>query len=228
MRRVVLTTLSTVAGVVALLSVKSHPPITSSTQGLPTLGLPSADGPMSSADSPATASQPEAGIAPASSPVITPTTDTTSAPPPPAGHPTATSGAPSSSVSSPHATASTPRVSPTPTPTPTHAPSPTKPAPSSSAAPAARTYVGSAAGTPYGTVQVKITVSSGRITNVGFAQLSANDAHSQQVNSYAAPILLRETSSAQSAHIDSVSGASYTSAGYIQSLQNALDQAGLK
>jgi uncharacterized protein with FMN-binding domain len=76
-------------------------------------------------------------------------------------------------------------------------------------------------------VQVKITVSSKKITNVGFTQLTAFDGRSQRINSDAAPILLQETLSAQSAHIDSVSGASYTSEGYVQSLQSALDKAGL-
>ena len=81
--------------------------------------------------------------------------------------------------------------------------------------------------TRYGIVQVKITVSGKRITNVGFAQLTAFDGRSQQINSQAAPILLQETLSAQSAHIDSVSGATYTSDGYVQSLQSALDKAGI-
>jgi len=63
---------------------------------------------------------------------------------------------------------------------------------------------------------------------VTFAQLTAYDGRSQQINSEAAPILLQETLKAQSAQIDTVSGASYTSAGYVQSLQSALDQAGLK
>lgn len=57
------------------------------------------------------------------------------------------------------------------------------------------------------------------------AQLTAFDGHSAQINSFAAPILLSETIKAQGANIDTVSGATYTSDGYIQSLQQALDQA---
>ena len=95
------------------------------------------------------------------------------------------------------------------------------------APPARPAYTGSAVTTRYGIVQVKITVSGKKITNVSFAQLTAFDGRSQQINSDAAPILLQETLSAQSANIDSVSGASYTSEGYVQSLQSALDQAGL-
>jgi uncharacterized protein with FMN-binding domain len=88
-------------------------------------------------------------------------------------------------------------------------------------------YIGAAEHTRYGIVQVKITVSGKKITNVGFVQLTAFDGRSQQINSGAAPILLRETLEAQSANINSVSGASYTSQGYAQSLQSALDKAGI-
>jgi uncharacterized protein with FMN-binding domain len=96
-----------------------------------------------------------------------------------------------------------------------------------SSAASSATYTGSAITTRYGVVQVKITVSGKTITNVGFAQLTAFDGRSQRINSDAAPILLQETLSAQGSHIDSVSGASYTSDGYVQSLQSALDKAGL-
>ena len=48
-----------------------------------------------------------------------------------------------------------------------------------------------------------------------------------EIARYALPILIQETIDQQSANIDMVSGATYTSAGYIQSLQSALDQAGL-
>lgn len=88
--------------------------------------------------------------------------------------------------------------------------------------------VGPAVQTFYGVVQVKLTVTGHRIDSVGFAQLTAVDATSQYINSQAAPILLRETIAAQSAHIDGVSGASYTSAGYEQSLQAALDSVGIR
>lgn len=93
--------------------------------------------------------------------------------------------------------------------------------------PADATFTGTAETTRYGIVQVKITVAGKKITNAAFAQLTAFDDRSQEINSAAAPILLQETLSAQSANIDSVSGASYTSQGYQQSLQNALDQAGI-
>jgi uncharacterized protein with FMN-binding domain len=81
--------------------------------------------------------------------------------------------------------------------------------------------------TDYGLVQVKITVAGSRITAVRLAKLTSPDPISAQINAQAAPILIRQTMQAQSAHIDGVSGASYTSAGYVQSLQAALDRAGL-
>jgi uncharacterized protein with FMN-binding domain len=122
----------------------------------------------------------------------------------------------------------------TPTTTSTGAPpDPSTSVPSSSARPTtaavgpSASYTGAAEQTRYGIVQVRITVSGKKITNVAFVQLTAFDGRSARINAQAAPILLQETLSAQSAQIDSVSGASYTSQGYDQSLQSALDQAGI-
>jgi uncharacterized protein with FMN-binding domain len=105
------------------------------------------------------------------------------------------------------------------------------PNPTGSTSPAStisKSYLGQAIQTQYGVVQVKLTVSGTKITNVSFTQLTAYDGRSQEINSQAAPILLQETLTAQSAQIDTVSGASYTTDGYVQSLQSALDQAGIK
>jgi uncharacterized protein with FMN-binding domain len=101
---------------------------------------------------------------------------------------------------------------------------------SSSATPTSTTlkYNGDAVDTPYGIVQVAVTVSGTHIDKVAFVRLDAFDGRSQEINSQAAPILLQETISAQSAQIDTVSGATYTSDGYVQSLQSALDKAGVK
>jgi uncharacterized protein with FMN-binding domain len=87
------------------------------------------------------------------------------------------------------------------------------------------TYTGQAVRTRYGTVQVQVTMTGSTITNVSFLQLSATDSRSQQINANAGPILLEQTLAAQSAQIDGVSGATYTTQGYEQSLQSALDQA---
>lgn len=110
--------------------------------------------------------------------------------------------------------------------------SPTPSSPSPSAAPpdptATRTIAGQAIQTRYGTVQVQIKVSGTQIRSVSFLQLTADDRRSQEINDQAGPVLLQETLSAQSAQVDVVSGATYTSDGYLQSLQSALDQAGIR
>ena len=89
------------------------------------------------------------------------------------------------------------------------------------------TYTGDAVMTRYGAVQVQITVSGGRVTDSGVTQVPWSNGRDQQINSYAVPILGDEAVQAQSAGIDMVSGATYTSEGYIQSLQSAIDRAGL-
>ena len=94
--------------------------------------------------------------------------------------------------------------------------------------PVARTVTGSLATDQYGQLQVKLSVKNGRITKVGFTTFVANDGHSVQIDQSAAPVLIRETIAAQSAHIQGVSGATYTSNAYQQSLQAAIDKAGLK
>lgn len=103
---------------------------------------------------------------------------------------------------------------------------PSTSAPSTSTA--TRTIAGQAIQTQYGVVQVQVVVSGSKIKNVSFLQLTAYDPRSQEINSGAAPILLQQTLSAQSSQIDGVSGATYTSEGYVQSLQSALDQAGMR
>jgi uncharacterized protein with FMN-binding domain len=79
--------------------------------------------------------------------------------------------------------------------------------------------------TQYGDVQVRVVVAGRKVTDVVALRLTDSSSRSVQISAYAAPILRREALSAQSARIDTVSGASYTSAGYIQSLQAALDAA---
>ncbi|MER7812221.1 FMN-binding protein [Streptomyces sp900116325] len=87
------------------------------------------------------------------------------------------------------------------------------------------TFTGDPIDTQYGTVQVAATLSKGKITSVKVLQAPDQNGRDQQLSSYALPRLTQEAIGAQSAHIDAVSGASYTSQGYIQSLQSALDQA---
>ena len=99
--------------------------------------------------------------------------------------------------------------------------------PSSTSASTTAAVTGSAAQTRWGPVQVRITVAGGRITDVSVVQYPHENGKDQQINARALPVLIDETISAQSASIDMVSGATITSEGYVQSLQSALDQAGL-
>ena len=92
---------------------------------------------------------------------------------------------------------------------------------------AAKTYTGDVAQTRWGPVQVEITVKSGTITAVDVVQYPTENHKDQEINDYALPILVQDTLQAQSAKIDMVSGATVTSDGYVESLQSALDQAGL-
>ena len=104
-----------------------------------------------------------------------------------------------------------------------------KPHPSSSArAPRpVQSYLGSVVGTNYGPVQVKITVVGGKLTKSIAAQVPWSGSRDREINSQAVPVLNSEAVRAQSASIDMVSGATFTSEGYIQSLQAALDRAHL-
>lgn len=86
-------------------------------------------------------------------------------------------------------------------------------------------YTGSAADAYFGNVQVKATISGGTIADISFLQYP-NDRHtSVSINQNAMPILVKEAVKSQSANVDIVSGATQTSQGFIQSLQNALSQA---
>jgi uncharacterized protein with FMN-binding domain len=76
----------------------------------------------------------------------------------------------------------------------------------------------------YGELQVKVTMTGTKISNISFVRLSETDPRSQSIDQLAIPQLQQETMSAQSARIDGVSGASYTSQAYDQSLQSALDK----
>ena len=90
---------------------------------------------------------------------------------------------------------------------------------------ASGTFDGSTIDTRYGPVQVEVSVANGHITTVTVLVSPDGDRKSVQINSRAVPALNSETISAQSASIDTVSGATYTSDAYVQSLQSALDQA---
>jgi uncharacterized protein with FMN-binding domain len=107
-----------------------------------------------------------------------------------------------------------------PKPKPTHTAEP-KPTPTS------RTVAGSVVSTPFGDIQVSITVLGTRITDATALKYPDADPKSVELANKALPILRRETLAAQSADISSVSGASFTSKGWIDSLQSAINEAGL-
>ena len=115
-------------------------------------------------------------------------------------------------------------ATPVPAATPGVAPSPS----SSTASGPSGTFIGSTVYTRFGPVQVEVIVASGKVADVKALQLPSDRQRSAQISQYASPALRQEAIAAQSAQIDNVSGATYTSAGYAQSLQSALAKAGLK
>lgn len=117
-----------------------------------------------------------------------------------------------------------------PAPTTAAAGSAASPSPlpaTTSAVAAAQTINGTSEETRYGPVQVQITVSAGRITKATAIDYPQGSGRDQEINRVAIPQLDAEVVQAQSAHLDAVSGATYTSEGYVGSLQAALDAAHL-
>ena len=202
MRRAVLSTLGTITAIVVLLAFKSAP-------------VRVARPPFSS---PLNASETPVSDPPATSPDVNSIAPSSAAASVASGEPTTQPVAPTTNGAATR----------TPATTPTKTPAQPK-APSRSAAPttkaASGTFLGSSAQTRYGPVQIKITYAAGRITGVVAVQLPSGRSRDAEINNYAVPILESETLAAQSANINSVSGATYTSDGYVRSLQSALDAA---
>jgi hypothetical protein len=172
MRRVILAVTGTIAGLVALLSFKSHVP--SSPVAAPAGG--SGSGSSSSS-------------APASSPSAA-----SSSPPKGGGQTQAAPGAfPQGSLAGTLAAGET-------------------------------AVNGKVASTAYGPVQIQLIERSGKIVKVAVLTQPLNTLNDIQIGKFAFPKLISETLTAQDAKIDAVSGATYTSAGYVQSLQSALDK----
>jgi uncharacterized protein with FMN-binding domain len=135
---------------------------------------------------------------------------------------------------SPHSLGVGAAVQPTPSPIPTSTPSPDAPAttpkaspsPSTPAAPSG-TFSGSDFPNRFGDVAVRVVISNGRITDVQALQLPSDRAQSAYISEVAGPMLRSEVLQAQSANIDIISGATYTSQSYAQSVESALQQAHL-
>ncbi|MEU4557668.1 FMN-binding protein [Actinoplanes sp. NPDC023936] len=100
-------------------------------------------------------------------------------------------------------------------------------APATSAGSGAETYTGDVVQTQQGDVQVSITVADGKITAVTVPVYPSGSSRHEEISARSIPVLVQETLDAQSADIDSVSGATFTSGGYKESLQSALDAAQL-
>jgi uncharacterized protein with FMN-binding domain len=131
-------------------------------------------------------------------------------------------------LSSAHASATTGTTAapaPTATSTPSATAAPSAPS-SASAAPAVttKTVTGDSVDTAYGPVQVKVTFEGTKITAIDAVQYPTESGRDQEINAQAIPMLRQEALASQSAKIDSISGATYTSEGYIQSLQSAIDR----
>jgi uncharacterized protein with FMN-binding domain len=131
---------------------------------------------------------------------------------------TAKSAAPTTAAQAPVAAAKTPATSATTA-------APATAAPKAASGLSAGTFDGDVIGTRWGPVQVAVTIANGKITNVTTLASPNDKQKSISINNRATPILRSEALSVQSANIDSVSGATYTSEGYASSLQSALDQA---
>jgi hypothetical protein len=170
MRRVILAVTGTIAGLVALLSFRSH---------VPSSPVAATAGSAGSGSSSAAASSPSAA---------------SSSPPKGGGQTEAAPGAfPQGSLAGTLAAGET-------------------------------AVNGKVANTSYGPVQIQLIERSGKIVKVAVLVQPINTLNDIQIGKFAFPKLISETLTAQNAKIDAVSGASYTSAGYIQSLQSALDK----
>jgi uncharacterized protein with FMN-binding domain len=210
MRRFIAVFVATVAGLVVLLSFKDSP-----VKAPPAVALsPAAPGGSSA--------PPAASSAPASS-----------APASPIGSDPASSAAASSSAPTPVApstTAAVPSAKASPTSTKSSAKPTPKSTPKPSASSATKTVTGSAITVGegrrvFGVVQVRITLTNGKITAATAISYPDNESRSAEISSYSIPVLSREVLQAQGASIAVVSGATYTSNAYAQSVQAALDAA---
>lgn len=88
-------------------------------------------------------------------------------------------------------------------------------------------YTGNAADAFYGLIQVKATISGGKITDIQFLQYPNDRNTSVEINRQAMPMLKQEALSTQNAHVDIISGATDTSQAFVESLANALSQANI-
>jgi len=140
--------------------------------------------------------------------------------------PVATTQTQTAPVATAQGSSAAPPPAPTPKPTPTPAPAPAPtPAPKPKGQYADGSYTGSVADAYYGLVQIQATIQGGKLTTVTFLQYPSDRSTSRYINSQAMPLLEQEAIAVQSANVSGVSGASDTSAAFVQSLGSALAQA---
>jgi uncharacterized protein with FMN-binding domain len=125
-------------------------------------------------------------------------------------------------------------VPPTPSPSPPATPSPDAPTATPSASPspspaaaASGSFTGSDFPNRFGDVIVRVVITNGHLSDVQAVQLPSDRARSAYISQVAGPMLRSEVLQAQSANIDIISGATYTSQSYAQSVESALQQAHL-
>jgi uncharacterized protein with FMN-binding domain len=219
-RRALAALVATSAAVVVMASFRTPDALPPRTAGLGgTASAPAPTGPPTGQGSPPpSAAAPTATATATATPTAPPATPAPTPPPATAPPPTTAAGAPRTPVPTPRHTAPPP-----PPPTPRPLPTPTPVA-------ASGLHDGSWTGSDvfagqYGDVQVRLTISGGRITDVVALRMPSDRARSAQISQYAGPQLRSEVLQAQSAQIDAVSGATYTSDAYAGSVQAALDQA---
>jgi uncharacterized protein with FMN-binding domain len=126
--------------------------------------------------------------------------------------------------SSPSSAAPSPSTGSSSTGVPSTSTSPSPSAASSTKTAATKTVTGDSIDTRWGPVQVKITVSNGKITSATAVVYPQNNPRDLEINATAIPTLQQESVGQNTANIDMVSGATYTSEGYLKSLQSALDK----
>ncbi len=87
------------------------------------------------------------------------------------------------------------------------------------------TYTGSVANAFYGNVQIQVSISGGKISNIQFLQYPNDNPNSQYISSQATPYLKQEALQVQSANVNAITGATFTSQAFMQSMSSALNQA---
>ncbi len=135
---------------------------------------------------------------------------------------------PSSVATAPPPAGSTTTPSSTASPSTPSSSTPSSTTPPTTAPATTRSATGDTVDYTYGSLSVSVTASGGRITKVGIASLDdGGDFRSQSIDQQSIPILEQQALQAQSAHLQGVSGASFTSEAFESSLQSALGKLGL-